>query len=199
MSRCDPSGDRLSRAEGLPSRTTGRTRPKERLGAATVIGRVGSVPDERLRRDIEITRPRHGPVSGTDTAKEGVIGAEPLENRTPQQVLDVPLHDGTVGQREAESSTFERRGGSNAKQHGWMLAQRCMCTRRKPSLEDGPCVDRDNGLHSGVACVEVRWDVIVNVHLDDDPKEPRNLRHRATLRACACPRLIQPAACLNCS
>jgi hypothetical protein len=100
---------------GLPSRTTGRTRSQEWLGAATVIGRVGSILDERLRRDIEIARPGNCPRASSHTNEESVVGPQAVENGTPQQVLDVALDDGTVGQRETEAPTIERGGGSNAK------------------------------------------------------------------------------------
>jgi hypothetical protein len=37
--------------------------------------------------------------------------------------------------------------------------------------------------------VEMGWVMIIEVHPDDDPKEARNLRHRATVRTAACVRL----------
>ena len=102
----------------LPSRTTRRARPQERLGTAVALGRVGPIPDERLRGDVEITRPRYRAVASSDPAEQGIVGAKPLEHRTPQQILDVAFDDGTVGQGETESSAFEWYGRSNAKQHG---------------------------------------------------------------------------------
>lgn len=81
----------------MPRRTPWRPRTEERLRAATAVGRVGSVPDERLRCDIEIARPGHRSVSGPDSAEACVVGAQPLENGTPQKVLDVALDDRDVG------------------------------------------------------------------------------------------------------
>ena len=92
--------------------------------AAVVVVRVGSVPDERLRREVEIARPRHGPESGPGPAEEGVVPTQTLEHGAPQEVLDVALDDRAVRQRETESSALERNGGSNADHHGRMLAQR---------------------------------------------------------------------------
>jgi hypothetical protein len=94
---------------------TWRARPKERLWASVAFGRVGPIPDEDLWCDIEITRPGDGPVSGSDSAKEGVVGPQPIEHRAPQQILGVPLHNGTVGQRETESSSLEGCGRSDPK------------------------------------------------------------------------------------
>lgn len=52
-----------------------------------------------------------------DAAEERVVGAQAIEHGTPEQVLDVPLHNGTVCQGQAEPSTFERLGRLNTKQH----------------------------------------------------------------------------------
>lgn len=49
--------------------------------------------------------------------------AQALEHVTPQQVLDVSLHDGAIRQDEAKSAALERRDSSDA-EHGPMLAQR---------------------------------------------------------------------------
>ena len=59
-----------------------------------------------------------------NAAEEGVVGTQTIEYGTPQQVPDIALDDGPVGQRETESSTLERNDRSDAEHHGRMLAQR---------------------------------------------------------------------------
>ena len=62
-------------------------------------------------------------------------------------------------------------------------------TRRKPPVEDLQASNRDLDLEFAVYGVEMGWVMIIEVHPDDDPKEARNLRHRATVRTAACVRL----------
>lgn len=56
------------------------------------------------------------------------------------------------------------------------------CSRRKGSIEDARAIDRDLRLVLSVHSVEVRRQVILELHSNDDPEEPRDLRHRATVR-----------------
>ncbi len=58
--------------------------PKKRLWPQVRVSGIRSIPGERLRSDIEIARPGHGPVTGPDAAKEGVVGAQPIEHGTPE-------------------------------------------------------------------------------------------------------------------
>ena len=121
---CNPV-DGCRKLQSPASRTTGRTRSEERLRAAAALGWVRSVPDECFWSDVEIARPDDRPMPGADAAEERVVGAQAIEHRAPQQVLDVPLHNGTVRQGEAEPPTLKWLGRSNAKQHHGMLSQRC--------------------------------------------------------------------------
>lgn len=52
----------------------GRTSAEKWLRPEAVVGRIRSVPYERLRGDIEVAWPRHGTVASADAAEEGVVG-----------------------------------------------------------------------------------------------------------------------------
>jgi len=53
--------------------------------------------------------------------------------------------------------------------------------------------DRDFDLEFAVHGVKMRRAMILEVHTDDDSKEPRNLRRRATVNTSACLRLTCPS------
>ena len=100
-------------------------RPKERRGPPRiVVGGIRTIPDQGLRGDVEVVGPGHGPVTGSDARERGIFGTEPLEHRSPEQVLHVPLDHGSVGQREPEVPFAKWRGGSNSQHDRPILPRR---------------------------------------------------------------------------
>lgn len=55
--------------------------------------------------------------------------------------------------------------------------------RREPPVEDLEAPNRNLDLEFAVHGVEVRRVMVVEVHLDNDPEEPRDLRHDGTVLA----------------
>ena len=53
-------------------------------------------------------------------------------------------------------------------------------SRRQGSVQDARPIDRDLRFVLSVHGVKVRRQVILELHSNDDPEEPRDLRHRAT-------------------
>jgi len=125
------------RPVGLPRRTAWRARTEECLGVAAVVG-VRTIPDQRLRCEIKVPWPRHGAVAGSDSAEQGVVRAQAVEDGAPQEVLDVALDDRSVSQREPKSASFERDGSSNTNHHGSMLPQRRDPPQRQTGLRELP-------------------------------------------------------------
>lgn len=124
-------------AGDLPRGTARRARTEECLGVAAIVG-VRTIPDQRLRCEIQVPRPRHGAIPGADPAKQGVVRAEAIEDGAPQEVLDVALDDRSIRQRQSEAPTSERGGGSNADHHGRMLPQRRDPPQRQTGLRELP-------------------------------------------------------------
>lgn len=117
---------------------------------------IRAIPDERLRCEIQVPRPRNGAVAGADTTEQGIVRAQAIEYGTPEQVLNVTVDDGTVRQRKPETPTVEGRGGSNASHHGGMLLQRSDPPQRQSGLCQLPVRDELVGVqrcpldHKGV-------------------------------------------------
>lgn len=63
-------------------------------------------------------------------------------------------------------------------------------SRRQGSVQDARPVDRDLRLVFSIYGVEVWRQVIVELHSIDDSEEPRDLRHRPTVRTGGCLGLI---------
>ena len=59
-----------------------------------MLGRPGlwAVPDHRLRRDIDIARPDERPLLGADSAEDGVVQGDRLEDRPSKEIGQVTLH-----------------------------------------------------------------------------------------------------------
>ena len=66
---------------------------------------------------------------------------------------------------------------------------------RQRSVQHPRTIDRDLNLVLSVRCVEVRRQVIPELHSNDDPEEPRNLRHRPTVRTDDCLGLTSCDSC----
>lgn len=58
------------------------------------------------------------------------------------------------------------------------LCDKAQRLRGKPTCESGKCFDTDESLHAGILRVKMRWCVVGKVHLDDDPVESTQFRHR---------------------
>ena len=67
-------------------------------------------------------------------------------------------------------------------------------SRRQGSVQDAWTLDRDLRLVFSIYGVEVRRQVILELHSNDDPEEPRHLRHRPTVRTRSCLALTSPFA-----
>ena len=111
-------------AGGSGARATRGAWPQYRLGPATPLRGIRSIPDQGLRGEVEVARPGHGPVARSGSTEKRVVGAEGFEYRAPQQVLDIALDDRAVRQGETETSSIERRDGADAEHDKPMLAQR---------------------------------------------------------------------------
>lgn len=113
-------------ATGYPTWTSSRSRGetplgRRRFGSAgremqpqvgfgaprSLVAWVGAVPNQRLGRDVDVARPRYGPVPHGKAPEDRCIPGDRLEHRPSEEVRDVAFDQGPVRQRQADTATLE--------------------------------------------------------------------------------------------
>src|SRR3990172_961054 len=90
---------------------------------STPVVRLGPIPDQRLRRDIDLPGPCDGIAVHEGRFKQFAALAERLEDTATNKILDVTLDDIPVGQGEPKPVPAEHLDRGDVK-HGSILLQR---------------------------------------------------------------------------